>query len=305
MTTLKTSKTKGLDREYILLVLQLESEIDGLSRRTAEKMAKAVLKQRSATAPLRDQDSLITELVGLLALYFKDLNSKILNAQVGIATVRADNAAKIFLPILRNVRAYNEANKLAAELKAFPENVRKTYAYYKHGPDMKNYEGRIKSVQQGAEKTVRNIVENGVKKGLSADQIAKKIEQYVNPSPTARPTRPYDEYRERFSKPQNSKVTNVRPGSVRTNARMIARTETAEVYRNATERIYGKKRWVKGYRWVLSNSHPKTDICDSLAHEYSKNDSRPWSHPHCVCDWQAVAYSEAEMAEMVAKGEMN
>lgn len=297
-------ESTGLDRDFVLAVLLIENQVEDLTQAAAEDMAAAVMRQATATG-IKDQDSLVIALIELLAAYFVLLDQTILDGQVRIAKLKASEG-QTYLTALNQAEAFGAASQLRQELREFPDFVAKTFAFRRSGTDNLTYQGRIKSIQLGAEQTVRNIVANGMTKGESAAQIAQKIQRYVSPAAEGARTRPFAEWRERFGRASNLQPKTIRPGSVRTNAMMIARTETAEMYRDATERLYGKKRWVKGYRWVLSNSHPQTDVCDSLASHglYEKDSSRPFSHPHCVCEWLAERYSDSELSRMVKRGEL-
>ena len=48
-------------------------------------------------------------------------------------------------------------------------------------------------------------------------------------------------------------------------ARVIARTETVEAYRDGYRRGTESQPYTVGYRWTLSGSHPKPDVCDVMA----------------------------------------
>jgi hypothetical protein len=48
-------------------------------------------------------------------------------------------------------------------------------------------------------------------------------------------------------------------------ARMIARSEAIESYRESYRRSTEDQEWVKGYRWELGANHPRPDECDILA----------------------------------------
>ena len=143
-----------------------------------------------------------------------------------------------------------------------------------------------------------------MKDGLSAEKIALNIRQYVNPLPGVAKARPYDIYRKTFGKAKDFTPKGVPAGTIQSNALRIARTETAEFYRDAASQFYADKDYVTGYRWVLSNRHPHYDICDELAAHgvYSKTEDRPFSHPYCLCDWQAELAPISEIKKLVSAG---
>ncbi|MDF1565273.1 MAG: NAD(+)--dinitrogen-reductase ADP-D-ribosyltransferase [Deltaproteobacteria bacterium] len=74
--------------------------------------------------------------------------------------------------------------------------------------------------------------------------------------------------------------------------KVIARTETARAYVEELRESGQSRPYLKGYRIILSGSHPRQDICDELAKEIlfdpAKGVTRasvklpPW-HPNCLC----------------------
>ena len=86
-----------------------------------------------------------------------------------------------------------------------------------------------------------------------------------------------------------------------TRLKTIARTESANAYHKAQIKITKQDEDLIGYKWKLSSSHPKPDICDYLAnvdYGYGKGihpkDKVPQqkAHPNCMCylipvyDWE-------------------
>lgn len=80
--------------------------------------------------------------------------------------------------------------------------------------------------------------------------------------------------------------------------RVVARSETARVFADAFERSTEGDAWVVGYRWMLSPSHPRPDICDVFAGQdvdglgpggYAKGRvPRSPAHPNCLCGIDAI-----------------
>ncbi len=295
------SESTGLDLDYLLLIIGMESDIDELASITSKQMSDAVTAA-GPTQPIQDADTVTANLIAILALFYAALAAIYIATLFKLAGIRVKHDTIEYLQPLIRVRAMKEAAKLRIQLRSYPQDIRKSGETFKHGPDNRNYRQRIKSLQEGSERTVRNIIENGVREGKSAQDIAKKIEAYVKPNPNAR-TMPYDEYRKRFNRPKSYKPPKTPAGSIKTNALMIARTEIAELQREFTSRRYKDKSWIRGFRWVLSRSHPAKDVCDlHAAKRYSKTDIRPFSHPHCICDWIAERFTDAELERMVKSG---
>lgn len=79
-------------------------------------------------------------------------------------------------------------------------------------------------------------------------------------------------------------------------ARLIARHETVEAFRESYVRSSSSKEGVVGFRWLLSNRHVVPDECDVFAHtnHYGLGpggypaDAIPQRHPSCLCTIVAI-----------------
>lgn len=98
-------------------------------------------------------------------------------------------------------------------------------------------------------------------------------------------------------------------------ARRIARSESAEAFRDVYRQGHESKPYVKGYQWKLSGSHPEPDICDVLAAQnmhglgpggYPTGGLPATPHPHCLCHQTAIVdtrHFERETARAQGKPE--
>lgn len=294
--------SRGLDKAFLLLIIALENDVDNLSDDKAQEMFDIVMTYATANG-IRDQDTVANKLIEAIVAYFIIYNALVLDAQRNIAVAKYSNDLRKIIPILNKAGATNEANDLRVAGKTLARDVANRFTTRK-GNDGLTYLARIKTLQDGTEKNVRNIIANEVANGSGAREIAKKIQAYVKPTDIR--VRPLDEARKRFNRKASFKP-NVPIGSLNSNAMMIARTESAELYRDATSRFYGDREWVLGFKWVLSNSHPKHDVCDDLAQHglYKVDDDRPFSHPHCVCDWQVVIDELNRIKALVSSGKLD
>lgn len=82
------------------------------------------------------------------------------------------------------------------------------------------------------------------------------------------------------------------PGGVSYAAMRLARTEINNAFHATSIRSTVDMPWVSGYKWNLSGSHPRTDICNDMAETdhagkgkgvYKKRDVPGKPHPHCFC----------------------
>lgn len=95
-------------------------------------------------------------------------------------------------------------------------------------------------------------------------------------------------------------------------ARVVARHEAVESFRENELAALQQQAWCKGVRWTLSPAHPRPDICDVCAGQdlhglgpggYPADDV-PERHPSCLCSLVAItdeAHFERELAR--AKGQ--
>lgn len=218
-----------------------------------------------------------------------------------VAQIKADEALKDVRPMLIRAGLADEARELRVELNNFAQDVERRMPNSSWAGDGRTLKQRIKTIQSGTQKTVLNIIENGVKEGKGAREIAKRIEQYVVPTADTSPVRPFDEYRERFGRAKTYTPRGVPSGSVSYNAIRIARTETAHIYRSATLDFYRDKDYVIGYRWYLSNSHSRPDECDTYSRVTYKtaNDVPEHPHPMCMCDVRPVLMSHSQLKSLL------
>lgn len=285
------------DKQFFLLAIALENatqrQLDLLTK-SIDKIFRKYTRNGVVTDPAAMASKINKEIDAFYDLFVEHL--QISSQRVG--KLRAQQAIDEVVPKLRKAGLVTESLDLYRKVRSYADDVGTRIMVDKWAGQPLGY--RIKTIREGTQKTVLNIIENGVKEQLSAKNIAKNIEQYVNPLPGAPKTAPLDEFRKRFGRPKSFTPEGVPQGSVQYNAMRIARTETAHIYRQATLDFYKNREWVTGYRWVLSNSHPRPDICDDYANvKYTNANDVPTGHPHCLCDVQPELMSAEEMRNLV------
>jgi len=152
--------------------------------------------------------------------------------------------------------------------------------------DGKSIDQRIKTIISGAEKTVRNIAEVGVKNGLSAEDIAKQIDNFIRPDKRRVWKSPIEWVKERFANP-SVKQLQIRGGSLDYNAIRIARTEGMNTLRDSYYQQLKGKPWIQGWNWILSARHKGTGcLCEYFTNGSPYTDKEIdnlKSHPNCMC----------------------
>ena len=218
-----------------------------------------------------------------------------------VASYKAGRELALLKPIFAKYQATNTLIRMEAKTKgydAYYQALLKKRRIQEFGGY--TFTERIKTVKSGSTKVVRAIVQNGVRQRKSVKDIAKSLDVYVKPV-GKQSISPFNVIRKSLGRPTTYTPRGVPAGSMQHNALRIARTETAYTYRQATVDYYKDEPFVKGYKWVLSNSHTVIDICnDWAAKDFYKKDGSdlPAGHPNCVCDTQSALISDAEMKKL-------
>jgi hypothetical protein len=143
---------------------------------------------------------------------------------------------------------------------------------------------RIWNTSEEARKAMRSIVQAGV--GEDAVHVARALETYVKQGKTATCLL-YPNMMQRME----GRV----PENLDYNALRLARTELSSAYGAATIGAAQASPAIGKVKWVLSSSHPKTDICNAYASGgkghgvYDAGKCPPYpAHPNCLCTLQPM-----------------
>lgn len=214
------------------------------------------------------------------SILFDDLRLEIENAISTGAAAGINFSEYVSLDVLRAAGI-----ETAPMLKSFyfqrQRAVAACYAkIYKDGLTISN---RIWRISQETRDSMKAIVQVGV--GEDAVKVARALETYVNQGAAVTSAKFPNMMRRMGSRiPQN----------IDYNALRLARTELTAAYGEATIASAKASPAIKKVRWVLSNTHPRTDICDQYAHGGENGDGIynagdcPISpaHPNCLCTIQ-------------------
>lgn len=140
---------------------------------------------------------------------------------------------------------------------------------------------------------LNKIISIGTKQGKSAYEIAKDLEQYVDPS-AKKPSRTIQSWRIENGQKVKDKF---RFGKVDYNAQRLARTMISHAYQQSFMRVNENDPFVVGYRWLTSNFHGR--ICPLCTERGTTNqyglgvgvfpkDELPLDHPNGMCTFEAV-----------------
>ena len=107
-------------------------------------------------------------------------------------------------------------------------------------------------------------ISKGLIRGLNARELAGVVQRFIHPGT---------------------------PGGASYAAMRLARTEINNAFHQTAIRYTREMPWVEGYRWNLSGSHGRPDVCNDMAEHseglgrgvYGKAGAPGKPHPHCLC----------------------
>jgi len=295
-TNANQSKSKD-DKQFLLIAIALELDLQG-KLDASTKVINALVTQYTRGGFINDSTSLINATNDELDGYFTTLVEQTATAVGDVSQAKVDIAMNTVYKSLITAGGYDAARAFKTELGTYADDQMK--AFITKQSFGSTFATRIATIQDGSEKTVNNIIALGVKNGTSAKDIGVQLEQYINPTSGIQKTAPWTVYRDRFGKPADFVPDGVPAGTIQYNAMRIARSETADAYRDATTNIYASKPFTTGFNWVLSNSHEVDDECDDFADAspYATADDLPDAHPFCLCDIEPVLMSADDLADL-------
>lgn len=289
---------RGMYKPFLVEAIRLESEVQAVLDEWEKENEKIVLRN-STSSGIKNQQTLMRELLVAIT-YFLSQYGIVMDTGIGrITDAKVKQCLEESLPLLRAVQDVDDMQLFKNSLNEFQAQYKNDWKLMAIGVYGLTFIDRQKGVAISTEKTVKNIVTLGIKQGFGAKEFIETLKDYINPNTKAE--KPFDIARKALGASKDFRPKDVLAGSVQTNLYEITRNEAAELWRNMTEDAYRDAEWVKGYRWELSGSHPATDICDDLANHgvYEKNEERPYSHGHCLCDWVPELLTISEMRELL------
>ena len=154
--------------------------------------------------------------------------------------------------------------------------------------------GAIWGYNKRTQEDLNKIISIGTTQGKSAVEIARELEQYVDPSArkTAKTIHSW-----RYDKAGNKIKDSVYFGKIDYNALRLARTLISHAYQQSFENVNRNDPFVVGYRWLISNFHGRVcEICRARAETDQfglgvgvfPKDQLPLDHPNGMCTFEAV-----------------
>ncbi|MDD3019481.1 MAG: ADP-ribosyltransferase domain-containing protein [Alphaproteobacteria bacterium] len=244
----------------------------------------------------------INKQIGTLA---KQMNMIVLNGLerswvYGEETIR-DRMKLIYSKTAREQKKLDQMRIAATEAM----RGRTAQSFYNEKRDGFSISERVWNLAGNAKKEIEIILQNGIKQGLSADEMQKSLKEYLNkPDTLFRRVRDKETGELELSKA----AQKYKPGrgvyrSAYRNALRLAITETSAAYRQAQWEQMQNNELVRGYRIKLSNNHTTLrngnkidikDICDELQGVYPKTFKWTGWHPQCRCFMEAILVGQDE-----------
>lgn len=101
------------------------------------------------------------------------------------------------------------------------------------------------------------------------------------------------------------------PGGVSYASKRLARTEISNAHHETSIRLSQDRPWVTGFKWNLSGSHPRHDVCNDYADRdhsslgpgvFAKKDVPSKPHPQCLCYLTHYQVDDDEFMDSLVQG---
>ena len=281
-------------REFLIRVRNYDTEIaDALLelQRDIERAAK--------TYP-NDPDAFTTAVSLLIVGFYTAFTAMSVNVTRDVALAYGNYVDKTIVTVLEKAGATNTAKAIHDKALKFPTLATNRLKSRKNPYDGKTFDNRIVTLKRASDQMVQKLVARGIKDGKSINDIARSIENYIDPT---------SQLGKRYTRGNgvNYKAVpldrRLPKAAIRYNAVRIARSEVMQTYQQSTGEFYDGQPFNRGFRWVLSNSHRGKDICDiNAARTYKTYADIPKRHPQCMCDIQPIPISLDDLRRLVSSG---
>lgn len=208
-------------------------------------------------------------------------------------------------------RGFREAELNAAFIHV-PEDVVRNILSGKVYGDGWSFSSAIWGHNKDFNNRLSELVGKGIAEGKSAQEIAKDLEQFVNPNLKSSSHRiKFDEYLrdangnfildENGNRVRSGRTDSFYFGNIDYNAQRLARTLVSHAYQQSFERTYAKNPFVTEYVWHSSGQHGRTcEICLERDGMHFKKDELPLDHPNGMCWFEAYSpYSDEDILDMM------
>lgn len=288
-------------KKYIDLRLRQDPEIRGLYIRSADRVARELrwLALKTPSSYLRKRQ--LEELEAALRTEAERLTGNLTKAMGGYVEQAVDAGGGYSQSVTLDL--FKKAGLDTAGLRTMFATVNRQaveacWARTKKGLFLSD---RIWRQGENLRGTMRDIIQEAVATGQDAVKTARMLQRYVRQGAQTL-ARDYPNMMKRMA----GRI----PGDLCYEALRLARTEMTAAFGEGTVAAARVSPSYIGMKWVLSKSHPLTDICDDLAaHDeglgrgvYSPGDEPPLpAHPNCICTLVPVHEEPEKFVERLKK----
>ncbi|MBO8169336.1 MAG: hypothetical protein H0Z35_09165 [Thermoanaerobacteraceae bacterium] len=272
-------------KKYIELRLRQDPEIRSLYIRAADRIARRLKEIQTKTVSgrlmLRHLQELEMQLRNEENRFVQDFSKKMEEYIEEAVNASAGYSQEVLIEAVKEAETRLEPG-LIRELfaRVNRQAVEACWARTKKGLYLSD---RIWQKGEDFRNTMRDLIQEAVAIGQDAVKTARMLQQYVRQGAQTL-AKDYPNMMERM----NGRI----PGDVCYAALRLARTEMTAAFGEGTIAAARVSPSYKGMKWVLSKSHPVTDICDTLASAdyglgpgvYPPGEEPPYpAHPNELC----------------------
>lgn len=279
---------KSIHAQTAKLTLEQEKEVLKAFNESARDLIKKIVKSRNGHLPLRVYKDyaydLYSVLLEIMSRYSEEAVKNVIDGQLLLTLKMLGEDGQATAPDFEN--KLRQVSLVYSKLAA--EGVVKG-AIYKDG---KNLSARIWSAAARAGNDVQQIVTQGLASGMSAVDMAKMLEKYIDPK--ARKNWDKDKIAEKLGAATANKYKNLEYNALRLARTTISHSATAGVRRWGKVNPYAKK-----VQWHSVHAPGRTcQACKDLDGEIFLMEDCPFDHPNGMC-YQTVFYDKSmdEMAD--------
>lgn len=271
-------------KKYIELRLKQDPEIRGLYIRAADRVArelqKLALKTPSSYLRKRQLEELEAALRAEADSLVDGLHSSFNKSIKEAVEAGSGYSQAILIDAMKKAGLKTSGLKTVFFSTVNKQAVEACWARTKKGLFLSD---RIWQQGEKFRNTMRDIIQEAVATGQDAVKTARMLQQYVRQGAMTL-ARDYPNMMKRMG----GRI----PGNISYEALRLARTETSAAFGEGTVAAAQVAPSYQGMKWVLSNTHPIADICDTLAdHDeglgrgvFKPGEEPPYpAHPNCLC----------------------
>ncbi|MBE6067754.1 MAG: hypothetical protein E7211_08690 [Clostridium lundense] len=283
-------------KKFLKLTVKKEKEILSIYEQAAKDISERLSKAKLGSLNQR----YLTELQKSVKQYTKELRQELSKSIGEGLKASSEIAANVQLSYFETMDL--EEDLLSTFRKMFtqlPTEVVKTMingSYYKDGLTL---DQRLWNITKKNGKDIDRIIKANIAQGRSAGELAKQLDEYINPS-------------KRLN--QRKRIPGINK-SISYNSARLARTSMTHANTECYIQGLYMNPFCTGLKWNLSSSHYSRqvakwgeDICDQYAEKVFKPEEYPVQHPNCLCystqETIPIEQARSELIEWI-KGEKN